>query len=78
MMPAQAGSPAAPPAAHPQLQEQTKESISINYKDAPPSVQRQMEIKAGFLPATPGEHEMQVGNAMPKPPAQPKPAQKAA
>lgn len=29
-----------------------KESISINYKDAPPSIQRQMEQAAGFQPAT--------------------------
>lgn len=27
------------------------ESISINYKDAPPDIQRQMEAKAGFIPS---------------------------
>ncbi len=31
-----------------------KESISINYKDAPPDVQRQMERAAGFQPSTTG------------------------
>ena len=36
-----------------QLQQRgaTRESISINYKDAPPSIQRQMEQTAGFQPA---------------------------
>jgi hypothetical protein len=29
-----------------------RESIQINYKDAPPSIQRQMESTAGFHPAT--------------------------
>ncbi len=28
-----------------------KESVSINYKDAPPSIRRQMEMAAGFRPA---------------------------
>lgn len=44
------------------LQEQQedagKESLSLNYKDAPPSIQRQMESRAGFQPAT--EVESQV------------------
>lgn len=37
-----------------------KESISINYKDAPPTIRRQMELAAGFRPATddPMEAEM--------------------
>lgn len=35
-----------------------RESLSINYKDVPPSIRRQMEAKAGFQPAT--ETEAQV------------------
>lgn len=35
-----------------QSQEPVKESISIAYKDAPGSIQRQMEAAAGFVPAT--------------------------
>lgn len=34
------------------IQQPVKESVSINYKDAPPSIQRQMEAKAGFTPST--------------------------
>jgi hypothetical protein len=37
-----------------------KESLSINYKDAPPSIQRQMERAAGFQPATEPEANMMV------------------
>lgn len=40
-------------AAEAQAQQQPpKESISINYKDAPPDIQRQMEQEAGFKPST--------------------------
>lgn len=35
-----------------QQADSVKENISINYKDAFPSIQRQMEAKAGFVPAT--------------------------
>lgn len=38
--------PPAPPSPPP-----VKESVSINYKDAPPEIQRQMESAAGFEPA---------------------------
>ena len=38
--------PAQPPAG-----KGASESISINYKDAPPDIQRQMEAKAGFRPS---------------------------
>jgi len=34
------------------------ESLSLNYKDAPPSIQRQMEAKAGFQPATDAEAQV--------------------
>ncbi len=37
-----------------------KESISINYKDAPPSIKRQMEAAAGFQPAQ-DDHPMLNG-----------------
>lgn len=52
--------------------QQPKESISINYKDAPPSVQRQMEQAAGFQPALPQESQMQAAEMAAK--AQPKQA----
>lgn len=35
---------------------EARESISLNYKDAPPSIKRQMESKAGFQPAPEAEH----------------------
>jgi hypothetical protein len=35
-----------------------KETITINYKDAPPEVQRQMEQKAGFQPAQAPESQV--------------------
>jgi hypothetical protein len=35
-----------------------KESISINYKDAPPEIQRQMEMAAGFKPAQGAEAQV--------------------
>ncbi len=42
-----------------EMQDQAgKESLSLNYKDAPPSIQRQMESRAGFKPAM--ETEAQV------------------
>ncbi len=31
---------------------QAKESVSVNYKDAPEDIKRQMEYKAGFRPST--------------------------
>jgi hypothetical protein len=34
-----------------------KETVSINYKDAPDSIRAQMEIAAGFKPAHPSERE---------------------
>lgn len=45
----------------------TKMSESINYKDAPPSVQRQMEAQAGLVPAT----EMQPNTPVPGAPVPP-------
>ncbi len=57
---------------------QTKESVSINYKDAPFSIQAQMEAQAGFHPAAPEErmakHAME--NPPPPPPAPKAPAAK--
>lgn len=38
----------------PDMKENNKDSISMNYKDTPPSIQRQIEMKAGFQPATDG------------------------
>jgi hypothetical protein len=37
----------------------SKISESMSYKDAPPSIQRQMELQAGFEPATQQEHQVQ-------------------
>lgn len=48
-----------------------QEALSINYKDAPPSIRRQMEIAAGFQPAT--EDEVSP-NASPAPQMMPSPA----
>lgn len=57
-----------------------KISESMSYKDAPPSIKRQMEMQAGFEPATQQEHMVdkaqQVTNSMPKPTVQGKEAQR--
>lgn len=41
-------------------------SESINYKDAPPSIRRQMEAQAGMTPATPEESALEVAQKLPK------------
>lgn len=46
------GQPAPDPSQQKPAAQTAKESISIAYKDAPPSIQRQMEAAAGFTPAT--------------------------
>lgn len=50
-----------------QLQEsmkgQQKESISINYKDAPPDIRRQMEQSAGFKPSQDPESQVDAKTA---------------
>jgi hypothetical protein len=43
------------------------ESLSMNYKDAPPSVQRQMEEAAGFKQASAAESKAQLDSLKPKP-----------
>ena len=40
-------------------------SMAINYKDAPSSIQRQMEGREGFTPATPEEGAAQAAAAVP-------------
>jgi hypothetical protein len=53
-------------------------SQSINYKDAPPSIQRQMEVREGYTPASPQEtaiqHAQNLTKAQPKAPPPPPPA----
>lgn len=44
---------------------ETRQNISINYKDAPPSVQRQMEQAAGLKPATETETALALANQVP-------------
>lgn len=68
----------AKPAAQPTDAPPEKESVSINYKDAPPDIQRQMEKAAGFTPSMwggspPLEDHMHDGikKAGSKPPPQP-------
>lgn len=46
------------PTGQPPLNAPPRETISLNYKDVPPSVKRQMEKAAGFQPATESEEEL--------------------
>jgi len=57
----------APPAQVPPQKPTNKVAESMNYKDAPPSVRRQIEQQAGLQPAT--EEEVSPNAPQPKPPA---------
>lgn len=77
------GAPAVSPVAANGEQEQpvntqrasNNERITISYKDAPPSIRKQMEIAAGFVPHTETEDEL-IALGSYKPPVEPKPAKK--
>jgi hypothetical protein len=69
------GAPAVPAVSATGAQEQpvntqiasNNERITLNYKDMPPSVQRQMEAAAGFVPATESPQELAKLEALKKP-----------
>jgi hypothetical protein len=55
-----------------------KVAESISYKDAPPSIQRQIEAQAGMRPASDAEAKAHEATQKPKPPSNPAPAKAAA
>ncbi len=68
------GAPVSPTSAAGQQEQPTNtqvasnnERITLNYKDMPPSVQRQMEAAAGFTPATETPQELAKLEALKKP-----------
>lgn len=68
-----AQSPPPPQQGGPQLQ--GKPPIeNLSYKDAPPSIRRQMEMQAGMQPATPQESQLEMAERAPAPPPSAQPA----
>lgn len=66
----------APPEEQQAPVEPVKESISMSYKDAPESIRRQMEAKAGFIPATESAVELDKIRNPPTKESKPKPKAK--